>query len=177
MKLIEYEDKVALNPSTKPRKNCATYQDFNDIKEAINENANICIYPTNEELIGKIGNENLYRNKISINYSDLPTANNGVYNIDISSLNAKEVWVNYMYSNIECDLVNGDDQYKTKFPLSNAIINSSTSGLGVNYAPYTLLQVITQVFIQIFIGNDRNDFFKNANNCKLTLYLEYTKNS
>ena len=50
MKTITFENKEATKTSTKPRKNCITDDDINDIKEAVNENSNINVY-SNDEIV------------------------------------------------------------------------------------------------------------------------------
>lgn len=177
MKTITFENKEATKTSSKPRKNCVTADDINDIKSAINENANINKISTSELKIGKVGNKDLYRNRFEIDYSNL-TIDSTTYQcqVDVSSTGATELWVDLSHSYFEGEATSGNTTYKMKFPLNNAMINkTSSTGLGVSYDDYTIINAITQQFIQLFIGANRQTFFTNATNCKLILTVEYLK--
>lgn len=158
MKLITFDDKESTKTSTKPRKNCITDQDINDIKSAINENANICVISSSEQKIGKLGNEDLYRIKLelNINFSLLANAN-----LDISNLGAKEVFVNYNYSYY----IDDDNNY---IPLFNIAFLKSSYANFRNYS--NAITKITNTEITFVFGSD-SDF------SKMVLTLEYTKNS
>ena len=177
MKLIEFANKVATKQSSLPRENSIIDQDINDIKEAINENANILQFLGTEELIGKWDNKDLFRKKLVIDYSDISIDSSSyTCNIDVSSLGATELWVDLSHSWFEGDATQNNVTYKMKLPIITAMINKSTAtGLGSNYNDFVLLEVMTQLFLQIYIGSDRQTFFSGVNNCKLVLTVEYVK--
>ena len=169
---VTFDDKVATKQSTKPRVNCITDDDINELKQVINANVNE--YSTNEILIGEWKGKSLYSKIIEIPYSQLNFDTEGKANIDLSSLGAEELWIDLTFSGFEADLNAGDIVYKTKFPLSDAIVNKGTSGLNMNYRGYTLLQVVTQSFIQIMVGDDRQSYFSGISP-DLCLAVKYTK--
>lgn len=177
MKLINFANKVATKQSTLPRKNSIIDQDINDIKEAINENANICIYSNTEEVIGKWDNKDLFRKKLVIDYSDISIDSDSyTCNIDVSSLGATELWVNLTHSWFEGDATQNNVTYKMKLPIITAMINKSTAtGLSSNYNDFVLLLAVTQLFLQMYIGSARQTFFSGVSNCKLVLTVEYLK--
>jgi hypothetical protein len=177
MKLIEFANKVATKQSALPRENSITDQDINDIKEAINENANINIYSNDELKIGKWDNKDLFRKKIVTDYSNISIDSSSyTCNIDVSSLGATELWVDLSHSWFEGEATQNNVTYKMKLPITTAMINKSTAtGLGSNYNDFTILEAITQLFLQIYIGSDRQTFFNGVSNCKLVLTVEYLK--
>lgn len=171
---VTFDDKVATKQSSKPRVNCITDDDINELKNVINANTNE--YSTDEILIGEWKGKPLYSKIVTIPYSSITFDTEGKANIDLSSLDAEELWVDVTFSGFEADLDAGNIVYKSKFPLNDAIVNKGTSGLNMNYRGYTLLQVVTQTFIQIMVGDDRQTYFSNISP-NLCLAVKYTKAS
>ena len=165
MKLITFDDKESTKTSTKPRKNCIIDQDINDLKEAINENANINTFGSTEEVIGKWGNKDLYRNKITINKSAMSISSNR-YDLDIESLGAEQVFVDMTHSYFY-EIINDNIDYYLHRPF-NFIRFPNVSTL-TNLKKETLAILDwDQTMISFWIGD-------NVNFDKLVLYIEYTK--
>lgn len=86
------------------------------------------------------------------------------------------MWVDLSHSWFEGEATQNNVTYKMKLPITTAMINKSTAtGLGSNYNDFTILEAITQLFLQIYIGSDRQTFFSGVSNCKLVLTVEYLK--
>ena len=191
MKRIEFEDKEATKTSSKPRKNCVIPADINDIKSAINENANINEYSTTELKIGKWGNEDLFRKRIEIAWNDLTKTSvtkGYLISVDITSLGADVVMVDQLHSywlrnaNEHKDFHN-DDLGQLTNPL-----NFSEVGNNMNSSFNTFREREGNIYsvapdeIKIFVGNDATASSIDLEPTfhvfdKLVLTLEYTKNS
>lgn len=165
MKLITFDDKESTKTSTKPRKNCIIDQDINDLKEAVNENANVLEYSQTETLIGVFNQQNLYRKIIKINKNDVVPTNNR-YDLDISSLGAEQVFVDmthsYFYELIDddVDLHLHRPMTFTRYPNANTIGNLKKETLSV--------LDFDQTVVSFWIG-------ENVNFDYIILVLEYTK--
>ena len=166
MKLITFDDKVATKTSSADRKNCITYQDINDLKEAINENANINIYSSDEIKIGKWGDKDLYRKKIKINKNDVTPTNN-YWELNIEDLTADDVFVDfthsYFYEQINYEGKTYNEHRSIQF---TRLPNASTM---TNFKNNTLSVLdFDEETVSFWIGNAANFDY-------IILTLEYTK--
>ena len=165
MKLITFENKVATKTSSADRKNCVTDDDINDIKEAINENANINIYSSDEIKIGKWGDKDLFRKKIEYNENEL-TRSNQTISLDISSLGAEDVFVDFAHS-----------YFLDSFEENNETINLHNAITRPDFRTSRLSDILNSSLVLLYNDQFEIRFFVGANYTftKLILVLEYTK--
>ena len=167
MKLITFENKVATKTSSADRKNCVTDDDINDIKEAINENANINIYSSDEIKIGKWGDKDLFRKKLEINYSDVTITNNNL-EIDLSPLNVDFVMVDYTHSFYKKYISSGNNSYNSYSQLNNIATHKSSLSVMNNFS--TQVSYYNDLPKKLLLKIGSSVTFD-----KLYLTLEYTK--
>lgn len=168
MARITFDDKEATKTSTKPRKNLITYEDINEVKSVVNENANINEISTDEQVIGKLGNKTLYRKKLSFPKNSL-TITNGVCDIDITSLGAKKVFVNTTYTYLENQVEEEETTYYVHYPVNSCLFNNATSYNAYKNETFTL-QYVDNEQVSFYIGTSRQSLFT-----VLVITLEYTK--
>ncbi len=163
---ITFDDKESTKTSTKPRKNCITDQDINDLKEAINENANILEYSQTETLIGVFNQQNLYRKLIKINKNDVVPTNN-YFEYDITSLGADEVFVDFTHSYFFEAIEDNGITYKDHRPIEFTRYPNASSFTNLKKETLSILD-FDQTLISFWIG-------ENVNFDYIILALEYTK--
>lgn len=168
MARITFDDKEATKTSTKPRKNLITYEDINEVKSVVNENANINEISTTEQVIGKLENKTLYRKKLSFPKNSL-TITNGVCDIDITSLGAKKVFVNTTYTYLENQVEEEGTTYYVHYPINSCMFSNATSYNNLRNEIFGL-QYAENYEIRLYIGSSRQSLFS-----VLVLTLEYTK--
>lgn len=171
MKRLTFENKVDTKQSTKPRKNVVVADDFNEIKEAVNENANINEYSTSEQLIGTFMGKDLFRKTLTYNTSDL-VFNNNVCELDISSLNSDLIMVDKSHTFIHSEYTDEGVEYKDNIYMGffassgTNLANLKNASFVIENSSYSSNKKI----LCLYMGSTVRDY-------EGTLYLtvEYTK--
>ena len=171
MRRLTFENKVDTKQSTKPRKNVVVADDFNDIKEAVNENANINEYSTSEQLIGTFMGKDLYRKTLTYNVSDL-VVNNNICDLDISSLNSDLIMIDKSHTFIHSEYTNEGVDYKDNLYMGY-FASRSTNLTNLKNATFLIENssyYSNNKLLYLYIGSTVRD-----NGGTLYLTVEYTK--
>ena len=174
MSKINFADKVATKQSTKPRINSITHEDINEIKASVNDLYDGINLDTSEIDTGKkwVDGSTIYKKTIIYDKTDIQeNLSNNQFLCDISSLNAKDVFIDYKYSYIDLKYTNNQIAC---YPLNNiAIINSAINSIR-QYS--NAVMIYTNVAINLYIGTNIASAITTSSTGKLYLTIEYTKN-
>lgn len=171
MAKIQFENKVATKQSSKPRINCITNEDINEIKASVNSLYDNDPFNTTEtETTYKYDNKNVYKITKIIDFSDLEFENNET-DVDFESGEDYQVWIDFSHSFFEY-YISSTNEY-IKIPLNYIPFNSTDAFSSVRNKSISVLKV-SQYGIKIFVGITMINTLRTYNT-KLVLTVEYIK--